>query len=181
VLTRAQKEAQVSELKERFARATGVIVADYRGIDVQSANVLRSKLRAGAYEYRVAKNTLLRLASQGTDVEVIRGAFEGPTAIAISFGDPVGLAKTLVDYAKDHENFQIRGGMVDGKALDRSQIGTLATLPSLVQLRGKLVGLLKAPATRLAGVLQAPAGQLARVVAARKDQLAAGGAQESQA
>jgi large subunit ribosomal protein L10 len=176
VLTRAQKEAQVGELKEKFARATGVIVADYRGIDVQSANVLRSKLRAGSHEYRVAKNTLLALASQGTAVEAIRGSFQGPTAIAISFGDPVSLAKTLVDYAKENEKFQIRGGVVGGKALDRAEIGTLATLPSLLQLRAKLVGLLQAPATKLARVLQAPAGQLARVVAARKDKLEAGGA-----
>jgi large subunit ribosomal protein L10 len=176
VLTRAQKEAQVGELKEKFARATGVIVADYRGIDVQSANVLRSKLRAGSHEYRVAKNTLLALASQGTAVEAIRGSFQGPTAIAISFGDPVSLAKTLVDYAKENEKFQIRGGVVGGKALDRAEIGTLATLPSLLQLRAKLVGLLQAPATKLARVLQAPAAQLARVVAARKDKLEAGGA-----
>lgn len=176
MLTRAQKESQVGELKEKFARATGVIVADYRGIDVQSANVLRSKLRAGSHEYRVAKNTLLRLASEGTDVEAIRGTFEGPTAIAISFGDPVALAKTLVDYSKEHESFQIRGGVVEGKALDRAQIGTLATLPSLLQLRGQLACLLQAPATKLARVLQAPAAQLARVVAARKEKLESEGA-----
>jgi len=174
VLSRAQKQEQVEELKEKFARATGVIVADYRGIDVQSVNALRRKLREGQFEYRVAKNTLLRLAAEGTDVAQIRDRFQGPTAIAISFGDPVGLAKTLVDYAKDHETFEIRGGMVDGKAIDGAEVGKLATLPSLDQLRGKLVGLLKAPATKLAGVLQAPAGQLARVMAARRDQLEGG-------
>ena len=174
MLSRAQKREQVSELKEKFERATGVIVADYRGIDVQSVNALRRKLREGDYEYRVAKNTLLRLASEGTDVEVIRGQFEGPTAVAVSFGDPAGLAKTLVEYAKENEAFEIRGGMVDGKALDTAEVGTLATLPSLDQLRGKLVGLLQAPATKIAGVLQAPAGQMARVVAARKGQLEGG-------
>jgi large subunit ribosomal protein L10 len=176
VLTRAQKEDQVSDLKQKFENATSVIVADYRGIDVQAVNELRSKLRAGQYEYRVAKNSLLRRASEGTSVEVIRNKFSGPTAVAIAFGDPAGLAKTLVEYAKDHEAFEITGGMIDGKALELAEIGTLATLPSLDALRGKLIGLLQAPATKLAGVLQAPAGQMARVMAARRDQLESGGA-----
>jgi large subunit ribosomal protein L10 len=174
VLSRAQKTDQIAELKDKFERATSVIVADYRGIDVPSVNELRSKLREGEYEYRVAKNTLLRLACEGTSIEALREQFQGPTAIAISFGDPAGLAKTLVDYAKDHEAFEIRGGVVDGKTLDTAEVGKLATLPSLEQLRGKLVGLIQAPATKIAGVLQAPAGQLARVVAARRDSLEGG-------
>jgi large subunit ribosomal protein L10 len=174
MLSRAQKTEQISELKDKFERATSVIVADYRGIDVPAVNDLRSKLREGDYEYRVAKNTMLRLACEGTSVEVIREHFQGPTAIALSFGDPAGLAKTLVDYAKDHEAFEIRGGMVDGKALGVAEVGTLATLPTLDELRGKIVGLLQAPATKIAGVLQAPAGQLARVVAARRDSLEGG-------
>lgn len=171
MLSRAQKTEQIADLKEKFERATSVIVADYRGIDVPAADTLRNKLRTGDFEYRVAKNTLLRLACEGTSVEVIREHFQGPTAIAISFGDPAGLAKTLVDYAKDHEAFEIRGGVVDGKALGVAEVATLATLPSLDELRGKLIGLLNAPATKIAGVLQAPAGQLARVVAARRDSL----------
>jgi len=174
VLTRAQKTQQIDDLKDKFQRATSVIVADYRGIDVPAVNTLRSKLREGEYEYRVAKNTLLRVACEGTSVEAIREHFQGPTAIAISFGDPAGLAKTLVDYAKDHEAFEIRGGVVEGKALDTAEVGTLATLPTLDELRGKLVGLIQAPATKIAGVLQAPAGQMARVMAARKDALEGG-------
>ena len=174
MLSRAQKTEQIADLKDKFARATSVIVADYRGIDVPAVNDLRSRLRAGEFEYRVAKNTLLRRACEGTGVEVIREHFQGPTAIAISFGDPAGLAKTLVDYAKSHEAFEIRGGMVDGKALDSAEVGTLATLPSLDELRGKLVGLLQAPATKIAAVLQAPAGQMARVIAARRDSLEGG-------
>jgi len=174
VLSRVQKTDQITELKDKLERATGVIVADYRGIDVPAVDTLRTKLREGDYEYRVAKNTLLRLACEGTDAEVIRDQFEGPTAIAISFGDPAGLAKAIVDYAKDHEEFEIRGAMIDGKALGTDEVATLATLPSLDQLRGKLIGLLNAPATKIAGVLQAPAGQMARVIAARKDSLEEG-------
>lgn len=176
MLSRTQKEEQVADLRSKFEKATSVIVADYRGIDVQAVNDLRGKLRQGDFEYRVAKNSLLRRASQGTDVEVIREKFSGPTAIAIAFGDPAGLAKTLVDYAKDHEAFQITGGVIDGKPLEVAEIGTLATLPSLDALRAKLIGLLQAPATKVAGVLQAPAAQLARLAAARRDQLESGGA-----
>lgn len=176
MLTRSQKEEQVADLREKFGRATSVIVADYRGLDVQAVQTLRQKLREESNEYRVAKNTLLRRAVEGTDMEVLSDRFKGPTAVAIGFGDPAGLAKALVDYARDHEAFEIQGGYLDGKALDTGEIGKLATLPSLEQLRGRLVGLIQAPATKIAGVLQAPAGQLARLLTARKDQLESGGA-----
>lgn len=174
MLTFAQKQEAVAELKEKFGRAQSVIVADYRGLDVQAVNELRSRLRAGGeelYEYRVVKNTLLRRAAEGSLVETIVSHFEGPTAVALAYGDPVGLAKVLVDYAKSHEQFELRGGLLEGRAIDRAEIGTLATLPSLEELRGRLVGLLQAPAQKLAAVLTAPAGQLARIMEARRAQL----------
>ena len=93
------------------------------------------------------------------------------TSIAISFGDPVALAKTLVDYAKENEAFEIRSALLDGEVLDSAGIAKLATLPSLDEIRGKLVGLLQAPAGKLARLLKEPAGQLARVVAARESSL----------
>ena len=175
MLTRTQKQEAVVELKGCFERATSVFVADYRGLDVPSVNKLRSEIRAkgeGDYEYRVTKNTLLRLAVEGSDAEPLKEHFEGPTALAFSYGDPVGLAKILVDFSKDYEVFEIRGGLVDGAPMASADIATLATLPGLEELRAKLVGLIQAPATKIAGVLQAPAGQLARLAAARKDQLA---------
>ncbi len=174
MLTRAQKEEQVAELHEKFARVKSVIVADYRGVTVSQVNALRSKIRGegeGDFEYRVTKNTLLRRAAEGTDVAAITDRFTGPTAIAMSFGDPVGLAKLLVDYAKDNERFEIRGGYLDGRAIDEQEIATLATLPSLEELRAKLVGLVQAPATKIARIAVAPAAQLARVVEARRGQL----------
>jgi large subunit ribosomal protein L10 len=182
MLTRSQKEELVSELHEKFARANSVIVAEYRGLDVARVDALRRKLRAegqGAFEYKVTKNTLLRRAAEGTDVACVTAHFKGPTAIAVSFGDPVALAKILVAYAKDNEIFQLRGGMLDGKPLDKAEIATLATLPSLDALRGKLVGLLQAPAAQLARLMNAPAGQLARVVEARRKALEEGGAAAS--
>lgn len=172
MLTRAQKEDQVAELRDKFGRATTVIVADYRGIDVQSINGLRSKLREGdEYEYRVTKNTLLRRAAEGSPAEAIVESFNGPTALALSYGDPVSLAKILVDFAKEHEVFEIRAGLVEGRAVDGGEIAELATLPSLDELRGKLIGLLQAPAQQLARLLVAPAAQLARVTDARRAQL----------
>jgi large subunit ribosomal protein L10 len=165
-------------MREKFGRATSIIVADYRGLNVKQADALRSELRTkgeGDYEYQVVKNSVLRLASDGSGVSVLAEHFTGPTAIAISYGDPVGLAKLLVDYSKTNEVFELKGGFLDGKAIDTSEIKTLATLPSLDQLRGQIVGLLNAPATKLVRLLTEPGAQLARLVQARNDSLAGGG------
>ena len=174
MLTRAQKTEAVADLKAKFSRANSVIIAEYRGLDVATLDKLRAKLRAdgpGNYEYHVVKNSLLRIASEGSDVSVLKPHFQGPTAVAISYGDPVKLAKTLVDYAKEHDKFALRGGMLAGKAIDTKEIATLATLPSLDALRAQLIGLLQAPARKILGVLQAPGGQIARLASARSKQL----------
>ena len=177
MLTRAQKEEQVSELKEKFGRATGVFVADYRGLTVDETNELRSELRGedpDDSEYSVKKNSVLRLAVADTDLSGLSDQFAGPTAVAISYGDPAGQAKLLVGYAKEHKVFELKGGYLDGAAIDTGQIETLATLPSLDELRGKIVGLLNAPATKLVRLVSEPGSQLARVVKAREGALAAG-------
>ena len=177
MLNKAQKQEQVGELKQKLGRATSVIVADYRGLDVFAVNALRAKLRAtGSCEYRVVKNSILRRACEGTGVASIASHFKGPTALALAFGDPVALAKTLVDFAKQHEVFQLRAGVLEGKALGKSEIATLATLPSLSELRARLVGVLQAPAQKLVMVLSAPAAQLARLTEARSQKLSEGGA-----
>jgi large subunit ribosomal protein L10 len=177
VLNFAQKQEQVAELKEKLGRASSVVVADYRGLDVASVNALRAKLRAaGGCEYRVVKNSILRRASEGTGVAAIAAHFKGPTAVAMAFGDPVALAKALVDFAKQNEVFQLRAGVLEGKALDKGEIATLATLPGLDELRGRLVGLIQGPAQKLVMVLSAPAAQLARVAEARSKKLAESGA-----
>lgn len=170
MLTRQQKEDQVAELKDKFERATSVFVADYRGLGVKQMEALRGGLRAAGAsesEFRVSKNSILRLATAGGAAEGLQPHFTGTTSIAMSFGDPVALAKTLVDYAKTNEAFQLRGGLLDGEVLDGPAIATLATLPSLDELRGQIVGLLQAPASKLARLLNEPAAQMARVVAAR--------------
>jgi large subunit ribosomal protein L10 len=174
LLTRAQKVEQVGELKEKFARATSVYVADYRGIDVQGMNALRRRIRSegrGDYEYRVAKNTILQRAADGSQVASIASHFDGPTVIALSYGDPVGLAKILTEFAKDNENLKLRGGLLEGRPVDVEAIGKLATLPSLQVLRAKLVGLIQAPATTLARLVAEPGAKLARVIEARRASL----------
>jgi len=173
VLTRTQKEEQVAELNEKFNRATSVYVADYRGLDVAAADDLRQRIRregAGEFEYRVAKNSILRRAAADLDVAGIASHFVGPSAIAISFGDPVGLAKVLSDFAKDHEAFELKGGLVDGEVIDTAQIAALAKLPSMDSLRGTIVGLLQASATKLVRLIAEPGSQLARLVEARRAQ-----------
>ncbi len=170
MLTRAQKETQVVELKEKLARATSLYVVDYRGISVEAVGKLRRRVRdegGGQYEYRVTKNAVLRRATEGSDFAAIAEHFAGPTAVALSFGDPAGLAKILDQFAQDHEVFELKGGVVDGEALDRKGIATLATLPSLDELRGTLIGLLLAPATKIARLVGEPAAGVARAIAAR--------------
>lgn len=170
MLTRTQKESQVAELKDKLARANCVVLADYRGLDVPAVNSLRSVIRGagdGAYEYRVAKNRLLVRACQGSAAEGLTEHLRGPTALALSFGDPVGLAKILVDFAKVHEVFELKAGVLEGRTVDRDQLATIATLPSLDGLRSQLVGLVQAPATKLVRLLMEPGGQLARLAMAR--------------
>ena len=174
MLTKTEKQDAVADLGEKFARATSVFVADFRGLDVGAQNELRGQLRGlgdAECEYQVAKNTLLKRASEGSDVAVLQEHFSGPTAVAIGYGDPVSVAKVLVKYAEDNEIFEIKGAMLDGKSLDDAEVAKLATLPSLLELRGKMVGLLQAPATQLVRLLSEPGGQMARLVGARRDAL----------
>ena len=178
MLTRQQKEEQIAELQEKFQRATSVFVADYSGLSVVQLEALRGGLRKAKEtesEFRIAKNSVLRLACEGGPAEGLKEHFSGTTSIAISFGEPVALAKTLVDYAEENEAFEIRSGVLDGQVLEPAEISNLATLPSLDALRGKIVGLLQAPAEKLARLLNEPAGQMARIVAARKASLDEGG------
>jgi large subunit ribosomal protein L10 len=178
VLSRTQKESQIEELRGKLQRAKSVFLVDFRGLPVGAQNQLRGRMRSegeGDFEYQVAKNTLLRRAVDGSEAAPLADQFVGPTAIAISYGDPVGLAKILVDYEKQYEIFSVKGGLVEGATVAREEIATLATLPTLDALRGKIVGLLQAPATKLAQLLQAPGSQVARVVAAREKQLAESG------
>ncbi len=164
-MDRAQKEAIVAETNRLLGEVNLVVVTQQSGLTVSEVTDLRRQIRSAGANYRVCKNRLVRLALEGTKFAEIAPLFTGPTAIASSV-DPVAAAKVCVDFAKGNDKLTIVGGALGEKALDPEGVTALAKLPSLDELRGQLVGLLQAPATKLAGVTQAPAGQLARVFSA---------------
>ena len=164
-MDRAQKQDAIEALKGDFAGAGAVVVTHYMGLTVAEMTDLRGRLRQEGAQLKVVKNTLVQKALNGSVGEAGDALFKGPVAIAYA-PDPVSAAKVATQYAKDNDKFSVIGGLMGQQVLDQKGISALATLPSLDQLRGKLIGLLQAPATKIAGVLQAPAGQLARVVGA---------------
>lgn len=167
-MDRSQKSSLVSSLHERLSGATLVVITRQSGLTVaESSDLRRRMLKAGA-GYKVTKNRLARLALEGTQFAELAPMFTGPTAIALS-DDPVAAAKVAVEFAKTNEKLEIVGGALNAKMLDAAGIKALATLPSLNELRAKLLGMVQTPATRIAGILQVPGGQLARVLRAKAD------------
>jgi large subunit ribosomal protein L10 len=164
-MDRTQKAETVKSLNGLFADAGAVVVAHYSGMTVAQMGDLRLRLRKAGASFRVAKNRLAVRALEGTPASGISDLFKGPTGIAYS-KDPIAAPKVLVAYAKENDKLKILGGIAVGSVLNPEGVKTLAELPSLDQLRAKIIGLLQAPATKVAGVLQAPAGQLARVLSA---------------
>lgn len=165
-MDRAQKRELVAALNEVFSNTGVVIVAHYAGLSVSEMTEFRQKAREAGAQVKVAKNRLAKLALEGTQVSEIADLFSGPTCIAYS-DDPVAAPKVAVNFAKGNEKLVILGGAMGATNLDLEGVKSLASLPSLDELRGKLVGLLQAPAGKIAQVLNAPAGKLARVLAAK--------------
>ena len=164
-MDRTQKEELVASLRKTFDDNDVVVVTHYTGLTVSEISDLRSKMREAGAGFKVTKNRLTRLALEGTKFEGLSDMFTGPTAIAYS-NDPVAAPKVAVNFSKDNEKLVVLGGSFNKDVMDTNGIKALASLPSLDELRGKIVGLLQAPATKVAGVLQAPAGQVARVIGA---------------
>ncbi len=172
-MDRAEKRELVSDLNQAFSGAGSVVVAHYAGITVAQMNDLRGKMRAAGGTVKVAKNRLAKIALQGTESETIIDLFKGQTLIAYS-DDPVTAPKVASDFAKGNDKLVILGGAMGKTALDADGVKALATMPSLDELRARLVGMISTPATRIAQVVNAPAAQLARVFGAyaRKDEAA---------
>jgi large subunit ribosomal protein L10 len=170
-MNRTEKEEVIGELHAKMAKARAAIVAEPRGLDVETVTALRKKLRDAKIEYRVVKNTLAARAAKGTPVEAVADKFVGPTAIVMSYDDVVAPAKLLVEFMKDRENFAIRSAVVEGKVVDANGVQALAKMPGLNELRASIVGVINQPATMLARIIGTPAQQLARVLGARKEQL----------
>ncbi len=164
-MERARKEDIVNQLNSDIGNAEMVVVTRHEGLTVAEATELRRAMRASGTSFRVTKNRLALRALDGTTFEGLGKLFTGPTAVACS-DDPVAAAKAAVDFAKKNEKLIVLGGQMGERELDASEVEQLAKLPSLDELRGTIVGLLQAPATKIAMVLQAPAGQLARVFGA---------------
>lgn len=164
-MEKERKKLEVSALREVFNGANIVIVTKNNGLKVNQTKTLRNKIRSCGSSYKVAKNRLVKIALKDTDYEHLEMYFNGPTAIAYS-SDPVSVAKALHEFMKDEENIELVAGAMGRNVLSADQIKQLASLPSLDELRAKIIGLISAPATKIAGVLQAPAGQIARLTSA---------------
>jgi large subunit ribosomal protein L10 len=162
---RAEKTELVETLKAVFQAANVVVVAHYSGLTVAQMQTLRRQMKQAGATVKVAKNRLAKIALDGTDVASIAPLLKGPTLIAYS-GDPVAAPKVAVDFAKGHERFVILGGAMGKTPLNPDGVKALAALPSLDELRARLVGLIQAPATKIAQVVTAPAAKVARVVQA---------------
>jgi large subunit ribosomal protein L10 len=167
---RSDKNDFVQNLQEELKNSSSVVVAHYAGLSVKETDNLRKEMRSNGAKFKVTKNRLTKIALTGTPYESIEDLFTGPTAIAYS-SDPVAPARVSVEFEKKFENFKILGGSYEGEKIDNAKINFLATLPSLDQIRAKLLGLLNAPAQKIASITQAPGGQLARLVNARSEQL----------
>ncbi|MCW6508154.1 50S ribosomal protein L10 [Lichenifustis flavocetrariae] len=167
-MDRAEKKEFVTALHDVFEQTSVVVVAHYSGLTVAQMQNLRKQMRAAGATVKVAKNRLAKIALEGTDVASIGSLMSGPTLIAYS-DDPVAAPKVAVAFAKDFDKFVILGGAMGKTALDVNGVKSLATMPSLDELRAKIVGLIQAPATKVAQLTTAPAAKLARVFQAYAD------------
>jgi len=165
-----EKKKIVEDLHDRFSRSKVVIATDYNGLDVATINDLRRKLRDAGVEYRVVKNTLLSRASEDTGVALIRDHFKGPSAIALSYDDPVAPAKVLTAFAKENEKLEIKIGVLDDQVIDLDRIKALAALPSREALIGQLLSVMNGVPTGFVRTLSAIPGQFLNVLQAIKEQ-----------
>jgi len=169
VLNLEQKKAVVADLKARSSTAQAAVLTDYRGLTVGEMNDLRSRLRESGVFFRVVKNNLAKRAVEGTDMEPLTEHLQGPTGLALA-DDPVAAAKVLTEFAKDHDDLEIKVGVLDGKALDAGELESLAKLPGRQELITQVAVGLNAPIVKLARSLHEVPARFARALAAVRDQ-----------
>ncbi len=167
-MSREKKASELEVYKKGFENCETVVVAEYSGMTVAQLTDYRAKLREAGATFKVTKNTLAKRAAKGTNSEGIADLFKGPVGIATS-QDPVAAAKVTFEYAKDNDKLVIMGGNMGATILDKAGVEALAKMPSLDELRSKIVGILITPQQRIATLCQAPAAQLARVMAAKAE------------
>ncbi len=167
-MKRSEKKEFVQKLKDEIDISSSVIVTHYSGLTVEESEQLRTEMRNNGAKFKVTKNRLTKLALEQTQFKNLTDLFSGPTAIAYS-EDPVAPAKVAVSFEKKLEKFKIIGGGYDGEKIDLDKINFLATLPSIDELRGKIVGLISAPAQKIASMVKEPAVQIARLVSSKSE------------
>jgi len=169
-LIRTEKEKIVADLHDNFKKSKVVILTDYKGLDVSAISKLRRKLREVDVEYKVVKNTLITKASEDTDAALIKDYFKGPSALALSYDDPVAPAKALVDFAKENDKLEIQIGVMEGKIIDLNEIKALSSLPSIEVLLGQLLSVMNGVPTALVRALNDVPVKLLNVMQAIRDQ-----------
>ena len=169
-MNRTEKQELIDDLHQEFGRSPHAILVDFRGLSVPAVTEFRRKVKAAGSRYRVVKNTLALRAAKGTPLEKLGPQFDNTTGVAYTGTDPVALAKVLVDFGKDHPQLVVKAGLVSGsQMLDAEGVKALSTMPSLPELRARLLGMLLSPASQLVRLLSTPATQLVRVMKAYED------------
>ncbi|HSB51671.1 MAG TPA: 50S ribosomal protein L10 [Dissulfurispiraceae bacterium] len=168
LITKERKAQQVTYLQDRFVSSTAVLFTEYKGLTVAEMSDLRSALKQVGGEYKVVKNTLIRIASKGTPVEAAEEVFIGPTGIAFGFDDPIAAAKKVIEYAEKNDKFKLKSGVIEGKLCSVSDLKTIAKLPPRNVLLSVLAGTFQAPLTKLAGALNATVARFGHALEALK-------------
>ena len=170
-MNRKEKEQTISDLSKKIEGYRAAVLTHYRGLNVEQINHLRKRLREEKVSYHVIKNTLMKLASKGTDLEKLNDYFEGPTAIAITHGDPILLAKILSEFVKTQPSFGIKVGLIEGRIAPPEEVKALATMPSREVLLAQLLATIQTPASQLLGTILITFQEFLSVLEARIDQL----------
>jgi len=170
-LDRKEKAQLISDLGERVKGFQAVVLTNYRGLNVEQLSRLRQRLREEGISYHVVKNTLMKLASKGTDLEKLDNFFEGPTAMAISYGDPILLAKILSEFTKTQPSLEIKVGLIEGRVSPPEEVKALAGMPSREVLLAQLLATVQTPASQLLGAILISFQEFLSVLEARIDQL----------
>jgi large subunit ribosomal protein L10 len=170
-LNRTEKTQNISGLQKKLDGSKAVVLTNFRGMKVGQLTNLRQRLREEKVAYQVVKNTLVKRAAKGTDLEKLSDYFEGPTGIAISYGEPIALAKALAEFQKTLPSFEVKAGLIEGRVASPPEIKALATMPPREVIMAQLLGGIQGPATQLAGAIQSAIQQVLGTVQARIDQL----------
>ncbi len=179
-MNRREKEQVVSNLCKKIEGFQAIVLTHYRGLNVEQINHLRQRLREEKISYHVVKNTLMKLASEGTDLEKLTDYFEGPTGMAISHGDPILLAKILSEFVKTQPSLEIKMGLIQGRVVAPEEMKALATMPSREALLAQILGEIQIPGGQLAGGILSLLQQVIGVIQARVDQLATSSVESGQ-